>query len=134
MGGIGPAGVERFVFVSALSGNDAVADLVPLFAAKRATEQRLQRSAMRAVIVRPAAFQEVWLGPTAGIRPDERRAAAGARALRRRQPELASGLGIAVSMDVSAYPGSAALTALGIQPRAATEYIAGLATQAPAAR
>jgi NADH dehydrogenase len=49
--------------------------------------------------------------------------AQGARLLRHRQPELATGLGIAVSMDVSAYPDSAALTSLGIQPRSATDYI-----------
>ncbi len=188
------AGVERFVFVSVLAGEEATAALVPLFTAKRATEELLQRSPLRPVIVRPAAFQEVWLGPATGIRPDQRRAvilgrgrnpvpyvaqddvaeacvrvatmadppeaidfggpesltrhevvdtfeqatgarfrrlvvpravlAAGARALRRRQPELATGLGIAVSMDVSAYPGSEALEALGIRPRPASEFIA----------
>ncbi|SFU09846.1 Nucleoside-diphosphate-sugar epimerase [Geodermatophilus amargosae] len=187
------AGVERFVFVSALPGADSVAGLVPLFDAKRATEQLLHHSTLRAIIVRPAAFQETWLGPAAGIRPDKRRAvilgrgrnpvpyvaqddvaeacirlatmqdppgavdfggpealtrhevvdifekitgdrfrrivvprpvlAAGARALRRRQPELATGLGIAVSMDVSSYPGPGALRALGIQPRSASAYI-----------
>ncbi|PRY48973.1 nucleoside-diphosphate-sugar epimerase [Geodermatophilus tzadiensis] len=191
------AGVERFVFVSALTGDEATADLVPLFAAKKATEELLQRSRMRSVVVRPAAFQEVWLSPAVGIRPDARRAivlgrgrnpvpyvaeddvaeacvrvatmadppgsvdfggpepltrhevvdaferalgarfrrvvvprpvlAAGARALRRRAPELATGLGIAVSMDVSSYPGPEALSAMGIRPRPASDLIAALA-------
>ncbi|SFO78540.1 Nucleoside-diphosphate-sugar epimerase [Geodermatophilus dictyosporus] len=194
------AGVERFVFVSALTGDDAAADLVPLFAAKRATEELLRRSALRPVVVRPAAFQEVWLSPATGIRPDRRRAvvlgrgrnpvpyvaqddvaeacvrlatmadppgsvdlggpepltrhevvdaferavgarfrrvvvprpvlAAGARALRRRLPELATGLGIAVSMDVSSFPGPEALHALGIRPRPASEHITVTASRA----
>ncbi len=187
------AGVERFVFVSASTGDEATADLVPLFAAKKAIEELLQRSRMRSVIVRPTAFQEVWLSPATGIRPDKRRAVvlgrgrnpvpyvaqddvaeacvrvatmadppgsidfggpepltrhevvdaferavgarfrrvvvprsvlvAGARALRRRVPELATGLGIAVSMDVSSFPGPDALHALGIQPTPASDYI-----------
>jgi NADH dehydrogenase len=191
------AGVERFVFVSALTGDDATVELVPLFAAKRATEELLQRSELRPVIVRPAAFQEVWLSPATGIRPDRRRAVilgrghnpvpyvaqddvaaacvrlatmadppeaidfggpealtrhqvvdaferavgarfrrvvvprpvlvAGARALRRRVPELATGLGIAVSMDVSSFPGPEPLQALGIQARPASDHIAALA-------
>jgi NADH dehydrogenase len=52
---------------------------------------------------------------------------AGARALRRHQPELATGLGIAVSMDVSSFPGPDALLALGIRPRPASDLIAALA-------
>jgi NADH dehydrogenase len=34
----------------------------------------LQVARLRPVIVPSAAFQETWLGPQAGIRPDERRA------------------------------------------------------------
>ncbi len=191
------AGVQRFVFVSALAGDRATADLVPLFTAKRATEHRLRASSLRSVVIRPAAFQEMWLSPASGIRPDKRRAvilgrgrnpvpyvaqddvaeacvrlatmadppeavdfggpepltrhevvdaferavggrfrrvvvprpvvAAGARALRRGLPELATGLGIAVSMDVSSFPGPDALLALGIRPRPASDLIAALA-------
>ncbi|WP_328526941.1 SDR family oxidoreductase [Kribbella sp. NBC_00359] len=55
------AGVERFVYVS-YAGVDAALG-TPLERAKLATEQRLSRSAMRTVIVRPEAFQEVHLAP-----------------------------------------------------------------------
>ncbi len=55
------AGVERFVYVS-YAGVDR--DLgMPLERAKLATEQRLAASPMRAVFVRPDAFQEIHLGP-----------------------------------------------------------------------
>ena len=57
------AGVDRFVFVSALGMTEAMVALVPFFAAKRATERLLQASRLRPVSVRPAAFQETWLGP-----------------------------------------------------------------------
>ena len=194
------AGVDRFVFVSALGATDATVDLVPFFAAKRATEQLLHNSSLRSVIVRPASFQEAWLGPQAGIRPDKRRAviygrgrtpvsyvaeddvaevcvrlattddppgsldfggpealtrhevvdafehalgarfrrivvprpvlALGARALRRRQPELASILGIALSMDEHTDPGAEPLRALGIEGRPASAYIATLVREA----
>lgn len=194
------AGVDRFVFVSALGMTEAMVALVPFFAAKRATERLLQASRLRPVIVRPAAFQETWLGPASGIRPDERRAVIygrgrtpvsyvaeddvaeacvrlatmddppesldfggpealtrhevvdaferavaarfrrivvprpalvlGVRALRRRQPELASGLGIALSMDIGPTPGAEPLRALGIEPRPASDYIAARVTDA----
>ncbi len=68
------AGVDRFVFVSALGMSEAMVDLVPLFAAKRSTERLLQAAPLRPVIVRPAAFQETWLGPATGIWPEKRRA------------------------------------------------------------
>lgn len=55
------AGVRRFVYVS-YAGVD-VATGTPLERAKLATEQRLSRSAMRTVIVRPDAFHEVHLAP-----------------------------------------------------------------------
>jgi uncharacterized protein YbjT (DUF2867 family) len=194
------AGVDRFVFVSALGMTDAMVAVVPLFAATRATERLLQESSLRSVIVRPAAFQETWFGPETGIRPDKRRAviygrgrtpvsyvaeddvaaacvrlatmddppgsldfggpealtrhevvdaferalgtrirrtvvprpvlALGVRALRRRQPELASGLGIALSMDEHPDPGGEPLRALGIEGRPASPYIATLVREA----
>lgn len=55
------AGVERFVF---LSFPEAIlASGTPFARAKVATEQRLIKSGMREVIVRPDMFQEVWLSP-----------------------------------------------------------------------
>lgn len=57
------AGVERFVYVS-YAGVDAGLGF-PLERAKLANEQRLQRAAMREVVVRPDGFQEVQLTPTA---------------------------------------------------------------------
>jgi uncharacterized protein YbjT (DUF2867 family) len=194
------AGVDRFVFVSALGMTEAMVDLVPLFAAKRSTERLLQAAPLRPVIVRPAAFQETWLGPATGIWPDKRRAvilgrgrtpvpyvaeddvaeacvrlatmgdppesldfggpealtrhevvdaferalgarfrrivvprsvlALGARALRRRQPDLAGGLGIALSMDDGHDVGAEPLRALGIEPRPASDYITTQAREA----
>jgi NADH dehydrogenase len=154
---------------------------------------------MRSVVVRPAAFQEAWLGPESGIRPEKRLAviygrgrtplpyvaeddvaeacvrlatmddppesldlggpealtrhevvdaferalgvhmrrivvprqllAFGARALRRRRPELASVLGIALYRDTGEEGGVEALRALGIEPRAASAHIAALARE-----
>lgn len=55
------AGVERFVYVS-YAGVDAGLGM-PLERAKQATEQRLGTSPMRAVVVRPDAFQEIHLAP-----------------------------------------------------------------------
>jgi uncharacterized protein YbjT (DUF2867 family) len=54
-------GVRRFVYVS-FAGVDAAIG-TPLEHAKLATEQRLSRSSMRTVVVRPDAFQEIHLGP-----------------------------------------------------------------------
>jgi NADH dehydrogenase len=191
------AGVERFVFVSTQGLTDAMVDLVPLFAAKRAIERLLQASPVRSVLVRPAAFQETWLGPESGIRPEKRLAvilgrgrtpvpyvaeddvaeacvrlatmddppealdlggpealtrhevvdaferalgvrmrrvvvprrvlAFGARALRRRRPELASALGIALYRDVGEEGGVEGMRALGIEPRPASAHITALA-------
>jgi uncharacterized protein YbjT (DUF2867 family) len=56
-------GVERFVYVS-YAGVDAGLGF-PLERAKLASEQRLRRSSLRAVIVRPDGFQELQLSPTA---------------------------------------------------------------------
>jgi uncharacterized protein YbjT (DUF2867 family) len=193
------AGVDRFVFVSALGMTDAMVDLVPLFAAKRTTERLLQASSLRTVIVRPAAFQEVWLGPRTGMRPDKRWAViygrgrtpvpyvaeddvaaacvrvatmddppesldfggpealtrreavdaferavggdfrrivvpravltGGARALRRRRPEIASTLGIALSMEIGSDADAQPLRDLDIEPRPASDYIAARARE-----
>jgi uncharacterized protein YbjT (DUF2867 family) len=56
------AGVERFVYASAALPPIAM-KLAPLAAAKAVTEERLRRSQLRAVIVRPDMFQEAWLSP-----------------------------------------------------------------------
>jgi uncharacterized protein YbjT (DUF2867 family) len=53
------AGVERFVYLS-YAGVDAGLE-TPLERAKLATEQRLKRSPMRTVIIRPDAYQEIHL-------------------------------------------------------------------------
>lgn len=193
------AGVDRFVFVSAQGMTGAVVALVPLFAAKRATERLLRATALRSVVVRPAAFQETWLAPQSGIWPEQRLAVVlgrgrtpvpyvaeddvaeacvrlatmddppgevdlggpealtrhevvdaferalgerfrrvvvprralslGARALRRRRPELASVLGIALSMDTGEEGGVEGLRALGIDPRPASAHIAARARE-----
>jgi uncharacterized protein YbjT (DUF2867 family) len=55
------AGAKRFVFISAAGIEGA--RHTPLGKAKLAVEERLRRSPITEVIVRPDAFQEVWLGP-----------------------------------------------------------------------
>jgi uncharacterized protein YbjT (DUF2867 family) len=55
------SGVRRFVYVSSAGLDRAVGS--PLERAKIATEQRLGRSPLRTVILRPDAFQEIHLGP-----------------------------------------------------------------------
>jgi uncharacterized protein YbjT (DUF2867 family) len=55
------AGVQRFVYMS-YAGIDSPLNS-PLARAKIAGEQRLRRSRMRTVVLRPDAFQEVHLGP-----------------------------------------------------------------------
>jgi uncharacterized protein YbjT (DUF2867 family) len=55
------AHVDRFVYVS-FAGVDANLG-TPLERAKLATEQRLGRSSMRSVIIRPDAFQDIHLAP-----------------------------------------------------------------------
>ena len=59
------AGAGRFVFVSFVIGPDLAG--APLAEAKRATEQRLVRSRMTEVIVRPEMFQEVWISELVGF-------------------------------------------------------------------
>ncbi len=55
------AGVRRFVYLS-YAGVDAGFG-TPIEKAKLATEQRLARSGLQRVVVRPDAFQEIHLGP-----------------------------------------------------------------------
>jgi uncharacterized protein YbjT (DUF2867 family) len=57
------AGVRRFVFVSFPGQPEAF----PLQNAKRAVEERLQRSALDYAILQPTLFQEVWLSPPLGF-------------------------------------------------------------------
>jgi uncharacterized protein YbjT (DUF2867 family) len=59
------AEIERFVYVSMLGDHGAAH--TPFTDAKAATERRLRASIVREVIVRPDAFQEVWLGPAGGF-------------------------------------------------------------------
>jgi uncharacterized protein YbjT (DUF2867 family) len=65
--------VERFVFVSYAGLSDTASQSFPLAAAKWAVEQRLVASPMRHVIVRPDAFQELWLSAQSGFDPDRGR-------------------------------------------------------------
>lgn len=60
------AGVRTFVYVS-FSGNIELD--FPLRNAKRAAERRLLESSLRAVVLRPSYFAEVWLGPHLGFDP-----------------------------------------------------------------
>ena len=57
------AGVQRFVYMSYAGADAALGS--PLERAKVATEERLARSPMRRVIVRPDAYQEMHLAPIA---------------------------------------------------------------------
>jgi uncharacterized protein YbjT (DUF2867 family) len=57
------AGVGRFVFVSSAGVRLEPAAGTPFGSAKIATEERLFASGMRAVVVRPDQFQDVWLTP-----------------------------------------------------------------------
>jgi len=59
------AGVERFVYLSATGIEDNPA--MPFARGKLASERRLHSSRLREVIVRPEAFQEIWISPTAGL-------------------------------------------------------------------
>ncbi|MGY1601642.1 SDR family oxidoreductase [Geodermatophilus sp. SYSU D00815] len=195
------AGVERFVFVSATGLTDLMVGTAPFMAAKLRTERLLRASAMPSVVVRPAPFQELWLSPQAGIRPDRRLAVVfgrgrspsndvatddvaeacvrlatmadppavielggpealtrqqvvdlveraygvrfrrlrvpravlgvGARALRRRSPELASLLGMALVRDLQGdRVDPEPLRRLGLEPRATSDRIAAMAREA----
>ncbi len=59
-------GVSKFIFVS-YSGNLRYDS--PLETAKRDCEDRLLRSRMQAIILRPSFFMEVWLSPMLGFDP-----------------------------------------------------------------
>jgi uncharacterized protein YbjT (DUF2867 family) len=61
------AGVRRFVFVS--EDRDELDVDTPFTDAKVATERRLREAPFGTVIVRPEAFQEVWLSPASGFDP-----------------------------------------------------------------
>jgi len=61
------AGIRRFVFVSE-DRHELEID-TPFTDAKVATEERLREAPFRSVIVRPEAFQEVWLSPASGFDP-----------------------------------------------------------------
>ena len=60
------AGVKRFVYVS-YSGNIRFDSLLEV--AKRDCEDRLTKSKMKVVILRPSYFMEVWLSPMVGFDP-----------------------------------------------------------------
>lgn len=60
------AGAGTFVYVS-YSGN--LKQPSPLQEAKRGTEERLLASPLRAVILRPSIFMDVWLSPHLGFDP-----------------------------------------------------------------
>jgi uncharacterized protein YbjT (DUF2867 family) len=60
------AGVQHFVYTS-YSGN--IREDSPLETAKRDCEKRLLVSRMRATILRPSYFMEMWLSPALGFHP-----------------------------------------------------------------
>ena len=62
------AGVRRFVFVSYAGLHEG--QRFPLARAKCAVEERLAASTLRPVVLRPDAFQEVWLSKAVGLDPD----------------------------------------------------------------
>jgi NADH dehydrogenase len=188
------AGVGRFVFLSIGGLSPSMAARAPLAAAKAQTEELLRASSMRSVVVRPAAFQEVWLSPSTGIQPAKRLAliyghgrtpcayvavddvaeavvrltladdpptefdfggpqrltrhevvdaferatgakfrrvtvprgamVAGSRLLRRRNPAIASVMGMSLAMDTTEVPfDDRPLKELGIEPRSTTDAI-----------
>jgi NADH dehydrogenase len=60
------AGCQRFIYVSFSGGLDLDS---PLQLAKRSCERHLAASRMEAVVLRPSAFMEVWLGLHLGFDP-----------------------------------------------------------------
>lgn len=64
-------GVEHFIYTS-YSGN--IREDSPLETAKRDCERRLLASKMRATILRPSYFMEMWLSPALGFDPASGRA------------------------------------------------------------
>jgi len=65
------AGVRHFIYTS-YSGN--IREDSPLETAKRSCENRLLSGRMRATILRPSYFSEVWLSPALGFDPANGRA------------------------------------------------------------
>jgi len=65
------AGVSHFIYIS-YSGN--IREESPLETAKRNCENRLLSGRMRATILRPSYFMEVWLSPALGFDPANGRA------------------------------------------------------------
>lgn len=65
------SGVQNFVYAS-YSGN--IREDSPLETAKRDCEKRLLASRMRATILRPSYFMEMWLSPALGFDPANSRA------------------------------------------------------------
>jgi len=65
------AGVQYFVYTS-YSGN--IREDSPLETAKRDCEKRLLAAKMRATILRPSYFMEMWLSPALGFDPANGRA------------------------------------------------------------
>jgi uncharacterized protein YbjT (DUF2867 family) len=65
------SGVQHFVFTS-YSGN--IREDSPLETAKRDCEKRLLASKMRATVLRPSYFMEMWLSPSLGFDPANGRA------------------------------------------------------------
>ena len=61
------SGVRRFIFVSL--GGPALNAASPFSDAKRRTEERLAASGMESVVVRPDAYQEIWLSAAVGFDP-----------------------------------------------------------------
>jgi NADH dehydrogenase len=59
------AGVKQFILISF----PAIDISFPLQSAKRAVEDRLQRSRLTYTILQPTCFMEVWLGPALGFDP-----------------------------------------------------------------
>jgi nucleoside-diphosphate-sugar epimerase len=66
------AGVQRFVFVAGYHRAPGTVEKAPFAAAKVHAEDLLNASPMRSVIVRPGPFQDFWLSPASGIKPNRR--------------------------------------------------------------
>ena len=66
------AGVQRFVFMS--FAQSPVTLKSPLGAAKRSTEERIARTSMRGVIVKPELFSEIWISKAVGFDWEEGKA------------------------------------------------------------
>lgn len=65
------AGVKKFIY-SSYSGNIRIDS--PLETAKRDCENRLLKSRMESIILRPSYFMEMWLSPALGFDPEHAKA------------------------------------------------------------